>query len=383
MVEPDDRKEGVLDKVNRLTADEKLAYRQIAGRNLGRIRDKQYPNKLSAMAATLQEKGFRDNIKPQDLERQLRRWISNGLPLENISEIARALNLPATEFLVILPSFHSHDMIVENTKLLEMNSNSIHPESKMAHFHFKTYLKWVLIFIFSGAIILGVNSMNTPLKPVSIEIAWPDMVESNIGYVSGKISNKFDGSYSDLDIKLFVNPVGDTHYWLNENSTPLEIKKNGMWFKECRFGDEDFRTMQQRSPIQFGVYAVIIKKDADFPLNKKQNFFLADSEKEFKNKLDPYAVSISNRYTVTRVEPPEPDIPIVMAVPSPVKVTWSEQVSMYLEIFHHGTLIKKGFFNPGMLYDLPPDPILYEIKMSRKEDYPQRSIWILVENSSQ
>jgi len=381
-VESNDKKEDVLNKISKLTTDEKSVYRQIAGHNLGRIRDEQYPNKLSAMAATLQEKGFRDNIQPRDMERQLRRWISNGLPLENISEIANALSLPVTEFLLMFPSSHSPDVMFDTTKTLEMNSNSTQSKPGASYFHFNSYLKWILISLVSGVVILGVNSMNTLLEPMSIEIAWPDMVESNIGYVSGKISNQSDIDYSNLDIKLFVNPEGDTHFWLNEHIKPLEIKSNGMWFKKCRFGDEDFRTMQQKLPLSFGVYAAIIKNSAEFPLNKKQNFFLADSEKDFKNKLEPYTIAISSRFTVTRVEPPEHDIPIVMAVPSPVKITWSEYVPMYLEIFHQGMLIKSGYFDPEMLYNLPPDQILYEIKMGRKKDYPQTSTWILVENSS-
>ncbi len=384
-MESNDKKKDVLNEINHLTANEKSAYRQIAGHNLSRIRDEQYPNKLSAMAATLQEKGFRDNIQPQDMERQLRRWMSNGLPIENISEIAKALDLPVTEFLVMLPSSQPSDMAFENIKKLSINSNDTQSQPdqpEAGNFHFSSYLKWITLFIVSGAVFLGASSMNTLLKPMSITIAWPDMVESNIGCISGIISNISNVDYSNLDIKLFVHPIGDTHYWLNEHSSPLAIKKNGMWFKRCRFGDEDLRTMKQKPPLHFDVYAAIIKKDAKFPLNNKQNFFLADSEKKFKNKLQPYILAISDRFIVTRVEPPKPDIPIVMAVQSPVKITWSEYVPMYLEIFHHGTLIKNGYFDPGMLYNLPPDQILYEIKLSRKKNYPQRNIWILVENKT-
>jgi hypothetical protein len=85
---------------------------------------------------------------------------------------------------------------------------------------------------------------------------------------------------------------------------------------------------------------------------------------------------------ITRVEPPEPDIPIVMGVSPPVKITWSERVPMFLEIYHNGSLLKEGYFNPGMEHDLLPSQILYEIKMCRKKGYPKRNIWILVENTS-
>ncbi len=123
------------------------------------------------------------------------------------------------------------------------------------------------------------------------------------------------------------------------------------------------------------------KKKVKLPLDPKKNYFAEKSEKDFFNKLKPYVTAISEKFVITRVKPSEPVIPIVTCVTSPVKITWSERVSMFLQIFHKGEIFKEGFYMPDELHELPSSPLLYEIKMSREKNYSRSSIWILVEHS--
>lgn len=380
MADSEEKTDKILSEINELFGNQKSIYQKIAGINLGRIRDEHYPNKLSAMAALLQEGGFRKNLQPQDLERQIRRWIKGGLPVENIQEMARALKLPVSEFLVMMPRAYEriHDKNAPGRTDTDFKQG-VRSISKTGN---KKGLKWAGLIVLMCAFITGGMVFLNPFKPVSIKVIWPDIIKTNVEYISGKISNVSPRKQADLDIKLFVNPLGDSHYWLIDDTSPAEVTETGVWFQKCRFGDEDFRTMRNRLPLKFGVYAALVRQNADFPLNKKKNHFLAMTENDFLVKLKPHAIAVSDRFTVTRVKPPDEDIPIVMGVSPPVKITWSERVPMFLEFYHQGVLIKEGYFDPGIHHELPPSQILYEIKMSRKKAFPQRNIWILVEKET-
>jgi hypothetical protein len=137
--------------------------------------------------------------------------------------------------------------------------------------------------------------------------------------------------------------------------------------------------MKRLPPLKFALWAAVVPNDAGFPLDEKQTYFVAASDTDFQALLAPYASLISAKYVVTRIEPAHANIPIVVTCISPVTITWSEQVPMYLEIYHQGKAVRTGYFSSGDLHPIDPSPIPYEIKMSRKKDFPQRNTWILVE----
>jgi hypothetical protein len=388
--------EDLLGNIVSMSPEEKAAYRKIAGNNLGRIRNKHFPNKLSAMAAMLQEGKFRDTLNPVDLERQLRRWISEGLPLENIKGIARALKIPASEF------FNTTDLSPINSPMAHQNGeedelpgipqivsskngdqsceNSL--EGGLKHSLLRKSGLWnsaaaTLLVAIIIVIYLFINNS----AQESVIVLWPKIVDTHSEYVSGKLINFSKDRFKEADLKLFVKPVdGDNKYWLNQPPYPPILTEDSVWYQKCRFGDEDIRTMKKAPPLRFDIYAVVLKKGAKLPLNSKNTYIEAASETDFFHALEPYASSVSEKFSLTRVAPAEPEIPIVIGLTSPVKITWGERVPMYIEIYHGGKVIKDGYHSSGELFGLSPSPILYEIKMSRKKGHHQNNTWILVEN---
>lgn len=375
----------------KLSPQEKAEYRKIAGHNLGRIRNSFFPNKLSAMAATLQEGKFRQTLNPKDLERQLRRWISNGLPLENIREIARALKIPAAEFLVRTdqwnedpdecaaepPGFSQAGLAGVDDRATD---GLVRVESKKwtrakSKIWFGTAAAFIIVLALSIVFFMKRSGEE------AIAISWPKIVDTHSEYVSGRLINFNKDSLIQTEVQLFVKPGdGETKYWLNEPPYPPVITKEGIWYQKCRFGDEDIRSMKKLPPLRFDVYAAVLKKGAKRQLTSGKTYLEAGSEVDFMNLLKPYATSVSGKFSLTRVDAAVPEIPIVLGMTPSVKITWGENVPMYIEIYHSGTIVKEGYHNSGESYDLSPSPILYEIKMSRKKGYHQSHTWVLVEN---
>jgi hypothetical protein len=384
----------ILKSLDSLPSEEKSLYQQIAGHNLGRLRNQHFPNKLSAMAATLQENRFRETLNPKDLERQLRRWISNGLPLENIESISEALNIPPSELLNTadlppdlaqtayrlfqtgIPSGILQDISKDNQKSAE-NGPSILAGGTRRKYVNGFGAVGIALIVLIVAIFWGGGY----LAPESIAISWPDIVDTHSEYVSGNLENFSPKAYQDMSVKLFVKPAdGDTKYWLNAPDYPPVVTEDGQWYQKCRFGDEDIRSMKKTPPLRFDLYAVALKTGVELPLDSMQNYFEAESEKAFLEKIAPYAAAVSDKFSLVRVESAEPEIPIVLAIAPSVKITWGENVPMYLEIYHGGQVISEGYFSSGDAHNLPPSQIPYEIKMGRKEGFHQSNTWILVEN---
>lgn len=368
----------------------KPIYQQIAGYNLGRIRNQHFPNKLSAMAAMLQENNFRETLNPRDLERQLRRWIRNGLPLENIEPIAMALKMSFSELLdtSTMPPFVNSSSENNNPPVSFHDVSSTNPENAINGFPLRAFGKRrkivnriVIPGVFLLVLIITIHGIIAFLSKEKIIISWPTIVDTHSEYVSGRLLNFSERNYSDTSIKLFVKPGdGDTKYWLNTPDYPPRLTKGGVWYQKCRFGDEDIRSMKKAPPLRFDLYAAVLKKDVAFPLNLKKSFLDAKNENDFLKMLEPYVVAVSDKFSLVRVKPAGSDIPIVLGIAPPVKITWGENVPMYLEIYHGGQVIKDGYYSSGDAHDLIPSQIPYEIKMSRKQGHHQTNTWILVEN---
>jgi hypothetical protein len=239
--------------------------------------------------------------------------------------------------------------------------------------------KWILLvcagLVVISAIVLSIRK--------SIEISWPTtLIQTNEEYISGKLVNFSPDAYSKLEIKLFVHPDDTSKmYWLNDTQSK-KIKNNGDWYQMCRFGDEDTRIHRMPLPFDFYVYAVVVSQGTTFPFVSENRPFEAASEEDFIKKIQPFAKTISKRFVVTRIEPKE-DLtrPIVMHVTSPVKLSWSENVPMYLEFYHKGSIIRESMYKPGQYHDLPSSSELYEIKLSKSKNFPKSNVLIMVEDA--
>ncbi|MCP3928260.1 MAG: DUF2157 domain-containing protein, partial [Bacteroidetes bacterium] len=243
----------------------------------------------------------------------------------------------------------------------------------------------LILLILCVAVFGGLTIYNkSEVYSKSINISWPmKSIEGNIEQVGGQLFNFSPDTFGNIDVKLFIHPEdGDSLYWLNE-SLPAKIN-NGNWHLEGRFGDEDPRSMKKHPPLDFHVYAVVVEKNKKLPLEHKTNYLIAHSEKEFIEKVKPYTKAISDRFIVTRIPSTYETGPVTLSVNSPVKVTWAEKVPMFLQIYHKGNLLQEGIYEPpvAVLKGLLPDPIMYEVKLSREKGYPKSNIWFLVEEGT-
>ena len=174
-----------------------------------------------------------------------------------------------------------------------------------------------------------------------------------------------------------MNPHdGDGRYWLS--GTVDQISENGYFIQECRLGDEDTSGMKKKPPLKFDVYAVAIDKNNPPPFKAKETYFDDKNENDFFARIRSFKGTASEKFAILRVPPEKPDIPMVIIVESPVKIRWDEPVSMYLEFYHHGEIVKEGRFRREEEHELAPSAIAYEVKMSREKGFTKRSIWILV-----
>lgn len=232
-----------------------------------------------------------------------------------------------------------------------------------------------ILFVFAFVVVIIVLF----IRQEFITISWPaTLIQKHEEYVSGKLANFSPDTYSKLDIKLFVHPGdGSDRYWLNLSGR-TNINKDGVWYQNCRFGNEN----QPNLPLKFDVYAVVMHQGKELPLGPGNNYLSAASEEAFLGALQPYVNVVSNRFIVTRVIPTAALAPeIILRVTPPIKFTWSERVPRQIEFWHNDTRIINGEFTSDQHHDLSPSSIKYEIKMRRPGEVQESSLLILVEEA--
>jgi HEAT repeat protein len=86
-------------RLKTLPVEVQQRFKKEAGTALGAIRDREYKNHLPALAASLKGRGYRTRSTDESFERQIRKWIKEGLPFDALRKIVDCLGVDVKDFL--------------------------------------------------------------------------------------------------------------------------------------------------------------------------------------------------------------------------------------------------------------------------------------------
>ncbi|MFH0728397.1 MAG: HEAT repeat domain-containing protein [Pseudomonadota bacterium] len=120
--------EALFARLKTLPSEAQQRLRKEAGIALGALRDREYKNHLPALAASLdaslKDRGYRTGSSPDSLERQIRRWIKEGLPFDALQKIVDCLDVDVKDFLPSLLDNPRRFLSSSNEDVAEAGSDS-------------------------------------------------------------------------------------------------------------------------------------------------------------------------------------------------------------------------------------------------------------------
>ncbi len=222
-------------------------------------------------------------------------------------------------------------------------------------------------------------------------------IEDNYSYVTGKFLSVYPNEIEKYDIKLFVHPENDTMYYFNIDDSNIRKNIGSRWGIECRFGDENKETHQNRFPIKFEVFAVAVPSDSvqSYQLNKN---VVARSTSSFLQLIRKPEVIISDKMLIERILPecsaPEFRLssttctvnsvtllhrgaPITRGQ-SPVTLSWDEATPLNLTVWHKAKIVlSDSAISSPFLLNLNTSSEAYHIQINRGKGRVYTSVWFL------
>lgn len=256
---------------------------------------------------------------------------------------------------------------------------------------FKPYLE--IILSVSGIISICYTLFSLILKPLffpTITVECLPKIDSYESYVW----TKFYPNKPNYSIEFFVKPNdGHNRYYLQYKNDI--IRNNGLYMNKLRFGNPKCIDMIKCPPLEFYIYAVLIKNKylSRLPIICSDSMWIsANDETVFFNKLKTAKYSAISKNTIFRV--PEnkcydskpiiisPKVnygnkPLISEVEEKFKLSWSPSIEMYMEIRNQGDIIKKGYIISDTIINLNSG--LYEITLMQRPGFECfEKIWIKV-----
>ena len=216
-----------------------------------------------------------------------------------------------------------------------------------------------------------------PLFVSSVTVIAPPKIYSHEEVVFGTYYPK----NRDYQVRVYVNPDDGTHqYWLQYQT--WQTPPNGEWVDVTRFGNPSGRDMVKPPPLDFDVFAVLVKSTdmAKLP-GSDSGFVRANSHEVFKDILKQAGLkTISTPFRLERLPEQACDVPkdlsingitVVTAkkdlqVYSPIRWNWEPKRPLFVEVWKGGSLFKnkRHSFNDSTL---TLDPGVYELKIRERE----------------
>lgn len=224
----------------------------------------------------------------------------------------------------------------------------------------------------------------------SVTILCSPKIYSHEQVVFGNYSPAREG----YQVRVYVYPEDKTNkYWLQDQT--WETTPNGTWADLARFGNPWGIDMKKPPPLNFRVFAVLIKSEDVIKLpafGQQEPWIIKNSDKDFLDSLmKAGAKAVSTPYKLERL--PEdichsiPNITSInkkeyitmrmkpLNVASPVRLHWEPNIPMYVEVRKGGVKILGDYM--GSDVELPLEPGTQEIKVKPKDDYYcSASIWL-------
>jgi len=232
-----------------------------------------------------------------------------------------------------------------------------------------------------------------PLFYSSVTVVCPPKIYSHEQVISGT----YYPERKDYQVRVYVNPDDKKNkYWLQYQT--WQTLPAGEWVDLARFGNSWGVDMAKRPPLDFYVFAVLVKSaDMSKLPGLDSGYVKASGHDVFKNTLKQAGViAISTPFRVERLPEQTCDIPSELSINespvvtatkklqvySPVRCNWEPNRPMFLEVWRGGRKILGETRLNGS--ELILEPEIYELKIMEKEEFGCfTNVWIEVLPSQQ